>query len=369
MDKIRVFVVDDSSTMRRIITDVLSADPELEVVGTAANGRIALEKLPELKPDVMTLDIEMPEMGGLQTVPHVKKAYSQLPIIMFSSLTEQGASHTLQALALGASDYVTKPTAQGASGNIKAIISDELIGKIKALARVGKRGALAAVPKSEATVATVQVSPIPRSLCVAQIVAIGVSTGGPNALPEVLSRLPKDFGAPIVVVQHMPPTFTKMFADRLNSSSELAVCEAQDGQALQSGSVYVAPGGFHMALTREGPNGVVRVSLNQMPPENSCRPAADVLFRSVAELYGEQALAVVLTGMGQDGLRGCQAIAAAGGAVLAQDQATSVVWGMPGAVVNAGLARAVLPIERVAAGIIEYAYRDRAELTAADPQG
>lgn len=358
MDKIRVLVVDDSSTMRRIITDVLSADPELEVVGTAANGRIALEKLPELKPDVMTLDIEMPEMDGLQTVPHVKRSHSRLPIIMFSSLTEQGASHTLQALALGAADYVTKPTAQGAAGDLKSTIAEELIGKIKALTRNSRRGLSTSAPTGVTAVSAPQVIPLPSTPCVAQIVAVGVSTGGPNALPEVIGRLPKNFGCPIVVVQHMPPTFTKMFADRLNGSSELTVCEAHDGQELQPGAVYVAPGGYHMFLKRDAATNVVRVALNQDAPENSCRPAADVLFRSVAELYGERALAVVLTGMGQDGLRGCQAIAAAGGSVLAQDQATSVVWGMPGAVVNAGLARAVLPLDKVAAGVIDAAYGD-----------
>ncbi len=360
MERIRVFVVDDSSTMRRIITDVLSADPEIEVVGTAANGRLALETLPSLSPDIMTLDIEMPEMDGLQTVPLVKQAYANLPIIMFSSLTERGAAQTLEALARGASDYVTKPTGLGGASNLKTVVGEELIGKIKALVRSQPRDASAA-PKlyssssSSSPSSSLQLLPVPATPCSAKVVAIGVSTGGPNALVDLVARLPKNFGAPIVVVQHMPAAFTKMLAERLQAESELTVCEAREGQVLQAGSVYVAPGGLHMAL-RRGDSGGDLVVLNDNEPESSCRPAVDVLFRSVAELYRERALAVVLTGMGQDGLRGSQAIKASGGTILVQDQATSVVWGMPGAIVNAGLAGAVLPIGEMAAGIIRYAY-------------
>jgi two-component system chemotaxis response regulator CheB len=351
MEKIRVLIVDDSATMRRIIADALSSDPLLEVAGTAANGRIALEMLPLLKPDVMTLDIEMPEMDGLQTIPRVRADFKHLPIIMFSSLTEQGAKHTLDALALGASDYVAKPTAQaGGAAKLRDVVAGELLGKIKALVSTGRIATSPVLAPREVKNDALSLLQHRRVASV-EIVAVGVSTGGPSAVLELLSGMPPDLGVPIVLVQHMPPGFTKIFAERVNGQSPLTVVEAEGSEVLKPNWVYVAPGGYHMELQRRGSEVVVAV--NDLPPENSVRPAVDVLFRSVAALFGERALAAVLTGMGQDGLKGAHSIKQAGGVVLAQDEASSVVWGMPGAVVRAGLASAVLSIADVAPAIVE----------------
>ena len=348
MRKIRVLVVDDAVVVRRMVTDLLSADPDLEVVGTAANGRLALAKLPQLTPDLVTLDIEMPELDGLETLVGLRKAYPRLPVIMFSTLTERGASATLEALARGATDYVTKPANVGSVTLAQARIREELIPRIKALcAHLLPRPAAPAggprpVPSASLPPVPTRVGPPPRI----EVVAIGVSTGGPNALAELLPKLPGDFPVPIVIVQHMPPVFTRFLADRLSAASQLAVKEAADGVRLAPGGVWVAPGNFHMLLQRDAEG--VRVVLTQDPPENSCRPAVDPLFRSAAECFGERVLGVVLTGMGHDGLRGAAEIRRAGGVMIAQDEATSVVWGMPGALVQHQQADLVLPLARIA---------------------
>jgi two-component system chemotaxis response regulator CheB len=259
---------------------------------------------------------------------------------MFSALTERGASATLDALALGATDYFAKPAAGGMEAS-RQIIRDQLIPEIKALC--GKRGnGAVSIPTPAAAV-------VPRSTAV-EVVAIGTSTGGPNALAEIVAGLPADFPVPVVIVQHMPPMFTRLLAERLCAQSKLTVEEGQPGGALRPGHVWLAPGDFHMTVDRDGT--VVRVRLQRGPPQNSCRPAADVLFRSVAQVFGPNSLAVVLTGMGQDGLRGSEAIRAAGGQVIAQDESTSVVWGMPGFVARAGLADRVLPLGLVAPEIV-----------------
>lgn len=342
MPRIRVLIVDDSIVVRKLVTEVLATDSELEVVGSAANGRIALSKLPSLKPDLITLDVEMPELDGTATLAALRPAYPKLPVIMLSSLTAQGATTTLQALALGASDYVTKPTNLGSLGKAADYLRQELIPKIKALC--GRSQPLApAAPRVSAPTAR----RVPSRF---DIVAIGVSTGGPKALEEVFGALPGDLPVPIVIVQHMPPIFTRHLADRLNEKSPVSVQEARDGDTLLPGGAWLAPGNFHLSLERGAQQIVTRLS--QTPPENSCRPAVDVLFRSVAQLYGPTALAVVLTGMGQDGLLGCDAIRARGGYVLAQDEATSVVWGMPGAVARANLADRILPLGQVATEIV-----------------
>jgi two-component system chemotaxis response regulator CheB len=340
MQKIRVLVVDDSTVMRRLLSDALASDPELEIVGTAPNGRIALEKLPQLNPDVVTLDIEMPVMSGLDVLPELRKNYPKLPVIMFSTLTQKGAINTLNALSLGASDYVTKPSNVGSVVAGMAAIREQLIPKIKALC-LARRPYISPMRCRQATPFPGYRSPA-RKL---SLVAIGVSTGGPNALTSLLQQLPADFPEPIVIVQHMPPVFTRYLAERLNAVSPLRVFEAKGGELLGPGVVCVAPGDFHLAISRTSHGLVTR--LHQSPPENSCRPAVDVLFRSVAEVAGAESLGLVLTGMGQDGLRGCEAIRQAGGRVLAQDAASSVVWGMPGAVFNAGLAEKLLPLDEI----------------------
>jgi two-component system, chemotaxis family, protein-glutamate methylesterase/glutaminase len=349
--RIRILVVDDAVVVRRMVTDVLSEDPEIEVVGAAANGRIGLQKLTQVNPDLVTLDIEMPEMDGLQTLAALRKTHPTLPVIMFSTLTERGGAATLEALSLGASDYVTKPANVGSVALAQQRIREELIPKVKALIRKRAHVAEPHAPSVPTPIARPAMPSPPRlqpttAAGPVEVLAIGVSTGGPNALAAVLPQLPAGFPIPIVLVQHMPPMFTRLLAERLDAQSKVKVVEAAGGEVLQPGVVYVAPGNFHMVVQRRGTQ-VVTV-LNQLPPENSCRPAVDPLFRSVSQVYGSRALGVILTGMGQDGLRGSEDIRAAGGSIIAQDEATSVVWGMPGFVVRAGLADRVLPLAAVA---------------------
>jgi two-component system chemotaxis response regulator CheB len=339
MSRIRVLIVDDAVVIRRLVSDCLAADPEIEVVGTAANGQIGLAKISQLNPDLVTLDIEMPVLDGLQTLVALRKVYPRLPVIMFSTLTERGGASTLDALALGATDYVTKPANVGSVGAGMQRIREELIPKIRALCGHAAPGR----PPPEAAKPFRTDSWAPAGV---DIVAIGVSTGGPTALATLLPGLAKSFPVPILIVQHMPPLFTRMLAERLAAVSGFTAREGEDGALLLPGEVWVAPGGRHLELERSG--ATVRLRTQEGPPENSCRPSVDVLFRSVALLYGSRTLAVVLTGMGQDGLRGCERIREAGGQVLAQDEASSVVWGMPGAVSQAGLANRVLPLSQLA---------------------
>jgi len=349
MRKAKVLVVDDAMLIRRMVTDVLAADPSIEVVGEAANGRIALQKIAQLSPDLVTLDIEMPEMDGIQTLKEIRKTYPRLAVIMFSALTERGAADTLEALHHGASDYVTKPASAAGKATAQQRILEDLVPKIKSLCRLGtpvqsgqiKRDASAPAAAARPFALRAVGTPI-----TADVVAIGVSTGGPAALAEVLSHLPADFPAPILLVQHMPQMFTRFLAERLNGQTPLSVLEAVDGQPLKSGVVYVAPGDFHLTVKKR--SGTVVTMLDQAPPQNSHRPSADVLFKSVAETYGPRGLALVLTGMGQDGVQGAEEITRAGGRVLVQDEATSVVWEMPGLVVNAGFADAVMPLGQIA---------------------
>lgn len=343
MKKIRVLVVDDSVVIRRLLTDILSQEPGIEVAGIAPNGRIALAKLPQINPDLVTLDVEMPELDGLETLRELRKTYPKLPVIMFSTLTARGAAETLDALASGASDYVAKPANVGSVAAGIQSVREQLLPKIKALC--APRSAVSTLPPvASGGVRPFQLPPVagPRRFDVA---VIGSSTGGPQALGKLLTALPANFPVPIVVVQHMPPLFTQHLANRLNQECALQVSEARAGDRPEPGRVLIAPGDFHLELVRRGTE--VHVMLNQSPPENSCRPAVDVLFRSAASVYGANGLGVVLTGMGQDGLRGSEAIVQSGGAVITQDQATSVVWGMPRAVAEAGIARAVLPLPNI----------------------
>ena len=360
MRKIRVLVVDDAVVIRRLVTSILSEDPALEVVGTAANGRIALAKIPQVNPDVVTLDVEMPEMNGLEALAEIRKTYPSLPVIMFSTLTERGASATLEALALGATDYVTKPANVGSVTVARQRLRDELIPKIKLFC-----ARAAGIEVAPPVVKPARAKPRPRPDAAVgepgssqvDIVAIGVSTGGPSALARLMPEFPADFPVPIVIVQHMPPIFTKLLADRLNNQSGVRVGEGVASEQLEAACAWVAPGDYHMVVARDGT--AVRLRLHQAPPENSCRPAVDVLFRSVAKLYQARTLAVVLTGMGQDGVRGCEEIREAGGQVLVQDEDSSVVWGMPGFVDNAGLADRVLPLEQLGPEIVRRVWRGR----------
>ncbi len=360
MHRIRVLIVDDAAVIRRLVADELSADPAIEVVGTAANGKIALARLTQVSTDLVLLDIEMPEMDGLATLREIRKTYPRLPVIMFSSLTERGATATLDALALGATDYFTKPTsAAGLEASLR-VIREELIPEIKALCLQGPTPPVAsAATRLSALHATLApptspgASTPPRQPARAMridVVAIGTSTGGPNALADVFASLPADLPVPIVIAQHMPPMFTRLLAERLTAQYSLQVEEGRAGGVLRPGHAWVAPGDYHMVVVRDGTH--VKLLTHKDPPENSCRPSVDVLLRSVAQVFGPAALAVVLTGMGQDGLRGCEAVKAAGGQVIVQDEPTSVVWGMPGAVARAGLADKVLPLSEIAPEIV-----------------
>lgn len=342
----RVLLVDDAVVVRKALSVAIERDPDLQVAGTAVNGRIALAKFTALNPDIVLLDIEMPEMDGLETVRELRKINSRVPIIMFSTLTERGASATLEALASGATDYVTKPSNVNGAATMETITS-ELIPKIRVLSRLTTREAFLSERKFVPSAPVVSVS---RVLVPAQVVVIGVSTGGPDALARVIPTLPADFPVPVLIAQHMPPIFTSMLAARLSAKSSLPVRECLPGEWLKPGSVLIAPGDFHMIVEAEGRG--VRVQTHQGPRENFCRPSVDVLFRSVAAVYGTRTLAVILTGMGQDGLQGCEMLRSQGARVYVQDEATSVVWGMPGFVARAGLADKVLPLQQIGAEIV-----------------
>jgi two-component system chemotaxis response regulator CheB len=347
MPRLRVLIVDDAVVVRRILADALNAEPDLEV-SSAPNGRIALAKIPQVNPDIVTLDIEMPELDGLATLKEIRKAYPKLPVIMFSTLTERGAGATLDALAAGANDYVTKPANVGSVAIAISRIKSDLIPKIRALCGVREAPAPARTLFKPVVRATAGQPDI-------DVVAIGVSTGGPNALSVLLPQLPQSLPVPVVIVQHMPPIFTKLLADRLAAQCGIGVKEGATGMALAPGQAIVAPGGCHMVVQRLG--GRVLAGTNLEPPQNSCRPSVDALFRSVALVFGARALAVILTGMGNDGLRGCELIREAGGRIVVQDEATSVVWGMPGFVARAGLADKVLPLGEIAGEIVRCVNR------------
>lgn len=356
MKPVRILVVDDSVVIRKLVSDTLSKEAAFEVVGAASDGRIALAKMSQLHPDVITLDIEMPVMNGLETLAEIRKRDHKIPVIMFSTLTERGAAATLEALSLGASDYATKPSNTGSSAVAIEQIRVELIPKIKALsaARLGMDASRIATAPKTAIAPTARLRKPGKRI---EIVAIGTSTGGPNALAQVIPLMPKDFPVPIVVVQHMPPIFTRFLAERLASSSEIQVEEGQAGGALEPGKAWIAPGNYHMTVTRMANER--RLKLSQDPPEHSCRPAVDVLFRSVAETYGGGVLGVVMTGMGSDGVLGARQIHAAGGEVIVQDEATSVVWGMPGLVQAAGEADGVFPLGELAGEIARRVAQSR----------
>jgi len=354
MPKIKVLIVDDAVVVRKMLSDTMNQDPDIEVVGVAANGSICLQKIPQVNPDIISLDIEMPVMDGLEALDKIREKWPKLPVIMFSTLTHKGAATTLEALSRGATDYVAKPSKAKSLDEGIELIKNGLIPKIKALCseRVGL-DIPNCLPKPKPVIDRPEdpkgEQGVKRFHRV-DVVAIGVSTGGPNALGELMPSFPENFPVPIVLVQHMPPNFTKLLADRLDSKSNLKIKECENGDVLQPGHVYIAPGDYHMVVEQDKGDVVARV--NQDPHENSCRPAADVLFRSVAQVFGRNVMAVVLTGMGQDGLHGCEHIQDRGGQVLVQDEASSVVWGMPGFVVKSKLADKILPLNKIADEII-----------------
>ncbi|MBI5767716.1 MAG: chemotaxis response regulator protein-glutamate methylesterase [Verrucomicrobia bacterium] len=350
MPKLRALVVDDAAVMRRLVSEVLQRDPQIEIAGTASNGRLALQRLEQVNPDFVTLDVEMPELDGLQTLRALRRTHPRLPVIMLSMLTMRGAVATLDALAAGATDYVTKP---GTAANLDEAIqrlSQELLPKVHAHCAVAATRSAPLSP--ERVVRRPAPAPARSGGREVDLVCLATSTGGPNALTVLFDRLTAPPSVPVVIVQHMPPMFTGLLAERLDARPGALRChEAQDGEPLLAGQAYLAPGGRHLTVERAAAGGYF-ARLTDSPPENSCRPAADVLFRSAAQA-GASTLAVVMTGMGEDGLRGCQHLRETGATILVQDEASSVVWGMPGAVARAGLADLVVPLDALPVEIVK----------------
>lgn len=351
-EPIRVMIIDDSSVVRRAVTDALSHDPDISIVGTASNGKIALQRIAQWSPEVLILDVEMPESDGFELLRVLRTDFPSIKTIMFSSVTQRGAAQTIEALSLGASDYVAKPTTNHPGGYSEAVkqVATDLIPKIKQFRphpTWTKVLSKAAKPVEELTVDRALRS-APQTI---RIVAIGISTGGPAALSKLIPALSTPFPVPIVIVQHMPPVFTRMLAERLHQEGGVKVVEGADGMMLEPGVAYIAPGNHHMAVRQK--EGKVFLAMNQEPPVNYCRPSVDVLFRSVAEVYGADTLGIIMTGMGQDGLNGIRAMKSKGAMIFAQDQASSVVWGMPSFVVREGLADCVLPLDQMKAAIEE----------------
>ncbi len=358
---IRVLVVDDSALMRKIISDILNSDPEIKVIDTARNGQIAVEKVEKLRPDVVTLDHEMPVLDGLHALGYIMSE-CPTPVIMLSAADERGAELTLNAFEYGAVDFIQKP-----SGTISldmGQIAEEIRTKVKAAARAQLKNLhfMEEHVKSSKTrkIHSEKTIPIssppksnPRRIMTKKILAIGSSTGGPRALEKVIPKLPHDLKAAVLVVQHMPAGFTASLAQRLNSQSELEVREAKDGDLIREGVVLIAPGDYHMEVVQKMIDGktVEMISLNKEPRELGVRPCVNVLFRTLAPIYGANILSVILTGMGMDGAEGVELIKNAGGKAIAEDEKSCVVYGMPKAIVDRGLADRVVPLEMVAATI------------------
>ncbi|QDG54949.1 chemotaxis response regulator protein-glutamate methylesterase [Persicimonas caeni] len=342
---IRVLVVDDSALIRKLLTEILSAAPNIEVVGTAGDPYIARRKIKKLDPDVLTLDVEMPRMDGLTFLENLMRL-RPMPVVMVSTLTEQGAQVTLDALELGAIDFVTKPKI-----DVRHTIheyAEELIGKIEAAARARVRRLEAKADAAEKRLSSGMFDTTDKLL------AIGASTGGTTAISHIVTRFPAD--APgTVIVQHIPGGFSRSFANRVNDLSAVRVVEAEDGMQIMTGNVYIAPGTHHLRVQRSGARFLCRLS--EDAPVSGHRPSVDVLFESVAQQVGHNAVGVLLTGMGADGARGLLAMRRAGAPTIAQDEATSVVWGMPGRAVDLDAAQQILPLDQIASAALEAAIK------------
>jgi two-component system, chemotaxis family, protein-glutamate methylesterase/glutaminase len=357
-DRIRVLVVDDSALMRKLIPAILARDASIEVVGTAMDGAFALKKIQELQPDVVTLDLEMPRMDGMETLRLIMRS-APLPVILFSTHSKEGAYATLKALALGAVDFLQKPK-DAAAGRLEEI-ADQLIEKIK----VAKRAAGRKLPPAEVDeVAPPRKKGVRSLLPPKRIVAIGISTGGPNALQFLLAQIPADFPSAILIVQHMPEGFTDMFARRLDECCALEVQEAKSGDLLLSGRVLICPGNRHM-MVRQVPHGHMAV-LSDSAPVNGHRPSADVLFHSVAQEFGLTAVGIIMTGMGEDGAEGLGAIKAAGGMTIAQSEDSCVVSGMPRAAILKGYANKIVPLEGLASYLVKHYGGERSSADSSD---
>ncbi len=370
--KLRVLVVDDTIVYRTAVSNVLSEIPGVEVVGVAHNGKIAMSKIASLKPDLLTLDIEMPVMNGIEVLSELQKSYPNVGAVMVSTLTTDGGVMTMKALELGAFDFILKPQSKNQaeskkqlkealvpivrefrlSRNASSLLSKK--GRFQKASRPVQRKPLRPLTKTGASVSTAGKTSTPVARRgKAEIITIGISTGGPNALTQMLPKLPGDIGVPIVVVQHMPPVFTKSLAASLNSKCALTVKEAVDREPLQNNTVYIAPGGKQMKLVASADGTNRQIKITQDPPENSCRPSADYLFRSVGDYYVGRTTAVIMTGMGSDGTKGLQVLNQKGATIIAQDEASCVVFGMPKAPIESGLADVVAPLNKIAEEIVK----------------
>jgi len=374
--KIKVLVVDDTIVYRKAVSDILTEMPGVEVVGVAHNGKIAVAKIKSLQPDLLTLDIEMPEMNGLEVLQYLQQNAPQVSAIMVSTLTSEGGDMTMRALELGAYDFILKPTASNIVESkkqlqtlltplIKAFQTGRTtVGSLQSASRLGN----GRIPSSTSSGVRSQTrAPISSSLAKAptatgisarrqgksEIITIGISTGGPNALARMMPMLPGDLGVPIVIVQHMPPVFTKSLANSLNAKCSLLVKEAQDGEPLQANVAYIAPGGKQMKLaaSTDGTNRLIKITND--PPENSCKPSADYLFRSVADYYVGRTTAVIMTGMGSDGTKGLKVLKQKGALIIGQNEESCVVYGMPKAPAELGLTDVVAPLDKIAGEIVK----------------
>lgn len=343
--KIRVLVVDDSVVIRRLVCHALEEEPLIEVVGVASDGAAALRRIPQVNPDVITLDVEMPEVDGLEMLRRLRATDQRTRVVMFSTMTERGAAATLEALSLGADDYVTKASNAGSLDVSLANLRSQLVPKIRQFFRAGSPQVAAKPRPFEFHGATAP----------AEALAIGISTGGPAALGNIVPQFPGGLDVPVLLVQHMPKLFTRLLAERLNTLTPLIVKEASHGEPALPGHIYVAPGDYHMCVRRRGHE--LAIAINQDPPLNSCRPSVDALFGTLAEACGPATVAAVLTGMGQDGRVGCEKLAAVGAHIIVQDEASSVVWGMPSAVVQAGVAHQVLTLSEIVPAMVRRAGR------------
>lgn len=359
---LRVMVVDDTVLYRKIVSDVLSTLPDVEVVGSAHNGRAAITKLASLKPDLLTLDIEMPEMNGIEVLDHIQRHSPRIGAIMLSTLTHEGGAMTMKALELGAFDFIPKPQSGTMVENRRKIASAitpmvrafqrsaRISGLLKPSAGPGRTEAVPTARKRPSMTHASLRSPINRAK--AEIIAIGISTGGPNALAKMLPGIPGDIGVPILIVQHMPPMFTRSLANSLAAKCAISVKEARQGEPLLPNTAYIAPGGRQMKIAAgaDGKSRVIKISDD--PPENSCKPSVDYLFRSVAHHYLGRATGVIMTGMGSDGTQGLKLLKKNGATIIAQNEATCVVFGMPKEASETGLADAVLPLDQIADKIV-----------------
>jgi two-component system, chemotaxis family, protein-glutamate methylesterase/glutaminase len=350
---IKIIIADDSAFMRRLLSDLFLQEPDFMVLDTASNGKDAINKIKHLKPDLVTMDVNMPIMDGLTALEHLMKDH-RVPVVMISSLTKDGADATIKALSLGAVDFIEK-----VSGPISSIasIKDEILSKCRAAVNANVTKPLIVANINQVINKLIPFKGNIKSMIVSnhaseKLIAIGTSTGGPRALQQIITQLPRELPCGVVIVQHMPAGFTKSLADRLNTLSQLDVKEAENNDIIESGKVFIAPGNYHMTIENQGEDRVIR--LNQNPPVASHRPAVDILFESVAK-FGNKIIAVVLTGMGSDGAKGMQYIKKTGGYSIAEDQNTAVVYGMPKAVVELGLADKVLPIDSIAAELVQLA--------------